>query len=123
MQSLLSYPNFPSHVLRATGCFACNRFFAWDNLRTPGEELRIPSDELCKLCDELRLACKELQMTCRVAKDVQRVANGVQRVALHWACDKLPFSSATEEKQNINRCHQTININTRYNLIIPKKAK
>ena len=59
----------------------------------------------------------------RVANGVQRVADGVHRVALHWACDKLPFLSATEEKQNINQCHQTININTRYSLIIPINAK
>ena len=52
-----------------------------------------------------------------------KVANGVQRVALHWASDKLPFSSASVEKQNFNQCHQMININTRYSFIIPINAK
>ena len=64
----------------------------------------------------------------KVVIGVQEVAVDVQRVQmvwneLHWACDEMPFSSATEEKQNINQCHQTININTRYGLIIPINAK
>ena len=57
-----------------------------------------------------------------VANGVRRFANGMRRVALHWACDKLPFSSATEEKQN-QSVPPNDYLNTRYSLIIPINAR